>query len=174
MCSCGAENSQIPPSQKQKYETTPYVDYRLSDIPEFVDDLEKCTNTEKQYVLSDGYLYSFEPVPTYDVTNQLRLSTNEDGSVFNEWGYQDNARIRGILEIGETDYSFITGFIPIKAGDIIYFSGNCFDPQFVEAHVMNIAFFNTDKQVVGKTTMRTAEEVFLNLLRKMKMDIFLH
>lgn len=127
--------------------------YRLEGLPEFVADLEACTDPDKQYVLPDGYVYAYQPVPTYSVTNQLTVATDETGGVFEECGYRDHARIRSILEIEQTDFSFVTGFIPIQKGDILYFSGNCLDPTDENANNVHMAFYNSQKQAVASAAM---------------------
>ncbi len=153
------EEEQIPePTQKHQYEEPLLLDYTIPDLPEFANDISECTDTEKQYVLPDGYLYGHIPVPVYDVTNQLSIATDPDGTVFDGCGYRDHARIRSVLEIGEAEFSFVTGFIPIQKGDTIYFNDDFFDPQFKEAHVCYTVFYNADQQVVSAVAMRTALE----------------
>ena len=149
----------IPKTQKHDYTETPYVDYSLASVPEFVDDISLCTDSEKQYVLPDGYLYGCKPVPIYSVTNFLAAAEDENGGIYNGCGYRDGLRIRSVLkEMGETDFSFVTGFIPIKKGDIVYFSGNCFDSLYKNAKNMHIVFYNENKQIVSSTAMNTAEQ----------------
>lgn len=152
------ENDYIEPTQKNAYIEQPYVDYSLTGVPEFVDDISLCEDPQKQYVLPDGYIYECKSVPVFSVTNVLQESTDADGSIFNECGYLDNARIRGILEIGDSDFSFVTGFIPAKLGDIIYFNGNYFNPEHKNAHNMHIVFYDTNKQLVSSVNMQSATE----------------
>ena len=142
------------------YDEPPVVDYSLTGLPEFVGSIEECTDPDRQYVLPDGCIYAYEKGIVPSAVNQLRLATDIDGTVFNGCGYRNGARIRGILEIGETDYSFVTGFIPVKPGDVIYFSGNCFSPQHENASVMNHAFYDEEKRVVGQVSMQEAEACF--------------
>lgn len=161
LCACGV--LQIQPEQtqprkavimpRQNYEEPPYVDYSLTDLPEFVQSIEACTDSEKQYVLPDGYVYRMGEIFVPSATNQLYLATDQDNSLFNGCGYQNNARIRSTLEIGECDFSFITGYIPVKPGDTVYFSGNCFDPANSNAGVMNISFHNAEKKTVAQEAM---------------------
>ena len=62
-------------------------------------------------------------------TNQIPISTDTDGSIFNGVGYKQEYRINSsgdVADIGSgttpTDW-FATGFIPVKGGDVIRFSG---------------------------------------------------
>jgi len=148
----------IPETQKHNYIEVPNGDCNITGIPEFVGDISLCEDPKKQYVLPDGYLYGCQPVPIFSVTNQLSIATDEKGTLFHECGYQDNARIRSILEIGESDFSFVTGYIPIQKGDVVYFNGNCFDPEYKNAHLMYIAFYNSDKKIVSSTAMNLSLE----------------
>jgi len=149
---------------KQKYVETPYVDYSLSGLPEFVDGISQCTDPEKQYVLPNGYLYGYDRIFVPDAVNQLALATDIDGSVYQECGYLENARIRSTHEIGETDYSFVTGLIPIKWGDVLYFSGNCIQPQYENANVMYTVFYDGNKKPLANTTMKDAPDAFFEVL----------
>ena len=62
-------------------------------------------------------------------TNQIPISTDSDGSVFNDTGYKQDYRITSSGNVTDkasggigTD-CFATGFIPVKGGDVIRFSG---------------------------------------------------
>lgn len=149
---------------RQNYVEPPYVDYSLSDLPEFVDNLSQCVNPEKQYVLPDGYIYEYRQTFVPDAANQVHAATDKDGSVFHDCGYQDNARIRSVLEIGETDYSCVTGFIPVKPGDMLYFSGNGFQPRYENAHLLNIVFYGEDKKVLAQASMAEVADTYLEVL----------
>ena len=154
----------IPQTQKHNYTDTPYEDYRLTDIPEFVDELSLCTDTEKQYVLPDGYLYEYRSSFVYNVTNQLAIATDVEGSLYQGCGYLSNARLRSTFETEESDYAFVTGFIPIKAGDVIYFSNNLFNSQHQKAGSMNIAFYDADYQAMMGGAMLYAEKSYFEIL----------
>lgn len=162
LCGCNESPEWVELTQKHKYVKTPYVDYSISNIPEFVNDITQCMDTDKQYVLPDGYLYKYEPVASYSAVNQLVISEDEYGAIFNQCGFLDNARIRGVLEIGENEGGFVTGFIPINVGDIIYFSGNCFQTQFESAHVMHIALYDAEKKVVTSVSLLNAFEAIFS------------
>ena len=170
LCACsegGVEETQKQLSvivPQQNYVEPPYVDYSLSNLPEFADDITQCTDKEKQYVLPNGYVYGYGQMFVPYATNQLALATDEDGALLNGCGYLDNARIRSVLAIGETDYSFVTGFIPVRAGDVLNFSGNVFDPQHASAHNMHTVFYDADKKVVAQASMQESTETFLEML----------
>lgn len=62
-------------------------------------------------------------------TNQIPISTDTDGSIFNGVGYKQGYRINSSGNVADaasgtttTDW-FATGFIPVKGGDVIRFSG---------------------------------------------------
>lgn len=161
---CNESPEWVELTQKHLYVKTPYVDYSISNLPEFVKDVSQFTDTDKQYVLPDGYLYKYEPVASYSAVNQLAISEDENGAVFNQCGYLDNARIRGVLEIGENEGGFVTGFIPINVGDTIYFSGNCFQTQYKSAHVMYTVLYDADKKVVTSVSLINAPESVFSVI----------
>ena len=142
------------------YELTPLVDYSLTGLPEFVSSIEECVDPEKQYVLPDGCLYEYKKAAISGAVNELALATDADGTIYNGCGYLNYARLRSILEIGETDYSFVTGFIPVRPGDVIRFDGNCFDPRYEGASVLHNAFYDENRQVVGQVSMLDAAAYF--------------
>lgn len=156
-------NDDIPPeddSEEIEPEDIDFLnpEYTITGLPEFVSNISECKNKKKKYVLPDGYLYSYDPYFVPYATNMLTSATDTDGSIYNETGYRDGARIRGVRIIAEYAYSFVTGFMAIKPGDIIYFSGNCFDPSFKDSNVLNILFYDSSKQVISQTTLHSATE----------------
>lgn len=60
-------------------------------------------------------------------TNQIPISTDTDGSIFNSVGYKQDHRINSSGDVvasgGIAADCFATGFIPVKGGDVIRFSG---------------------------------------------------
>lgn len=69
-----------------------------------------------------------ESAPPY--TNQIPLSTDEVGSIYNDTGYMTDHRINssGAVATAESggiglDNCFVTGFIPVKGGDVIRLKG---------------------------------------------------
>jgi len=60
-------------------------------------------------------------VPSY--TNQVPISTDENGDIYNGTGYKDGYRLNSSAVEKASSDSILTGFIPVKAGDIVRFSG---------------------------------------------------
>lgn len=56
--------------------------------------------------------------PSY--TNLLPSATDADGSIYNGVGWKEGYRINGSGEPEEINGSYLTGFIPIKMGDIVH------------------------------------------------------
>lgn len=54
-------------------------------------------------------------------TNQVPISIDVDGNVYNTIGYKNNFRINSSGQEVELNEQLITGFIPCKAGDVIRF-----------------------------------------------------
>lgn len=101
-------------------------------FPEFVDSIDKCTDTDKLYVLPDGYIYAFISVEMPSYTNQIPLSINADGTQFvgsnGEAGYKRGYRLNSSgTETADSD-SAVTGFIKAKAGQTVYFRNLSYAP----------------------------------------------
>jgi len=60
-------------------------------------------------------------VPIY--TNQVPISTDENGNIYNGTGYKDGYRLDYSATEAALTGSILTGFIPVKAGDVVRFSG---------------------------------------------------
>lgn len=83
------------------------------------------------------------------VTNSVPTSIDTDGSIFNDCGYQDGARVRTTGELGETNYGSATGYIPIMGGETIRFKGG----NWNVAQSMNcICYCNNSFSAVGSFT----------------------
>lgn len=60
-------------------------------------------------------------------TNQVPISTDTDGSIFNGKGYIEDKRLNSSGSVVELEYTgqgqnpVVTGFIPLKLGDVFYF-----------------------------------------------------
>ena len=84
-----------------------------------------CTRLGAGYDRECNYTGYTEPVA---YTNQIPISTDTDGSVFNGTGYQASARINssGVVKAltSGTSPAFVTGFIPVKPNSTIRFK-NC-------------------------------------------------
>ena len=52
--------------------------------------------------------------------NLVKTSIDTDGSIFNGVGYMNRYRVRSSGAVGSADYCSATGYIPVKASDIIY------------------------------------------------------
>lgn len=106
---------------------------KIAEQPIFVDSIEQMTDTDKIYALStDGMLYSYQKrtivTPggtTANFTNQVPISTDTDGSIFNGVGYKENVRLSssGGISGNAQDGSVTTGFIPWKNTDIVRLKG---------------------------------------------------
>lgn len=91
--------------------------------------------------------------PTVKYTNQIPISTDASGNIFDGIGYREKTRIssKGVLSsiAGETatNHVFVTGLIPIKQGDIVRLK-NC----YIDSN--NVA--NKDKYGINGWACQTA------------------
>ena len=87
-------------------------------------------------------------VPVY--TNQIPISTDTDGSIYNGTGYKKNVRINSSGAIQDEDNTYVTGFIPCKSGDVVRFVGmNLKSDSSVGS--IRLAFYDASKNVVKKS-----------------------
>lgn len=84
-------------------------------------------------------------VPVTPPTNQIPISTDINGDIYNGIGYKDNARITSSGAEGTLDGAFLTGFIPVTAGDTIYLSSGILDPNWGSAGSANSRLYASDK-----------------------------
>ena len=83
--------------------------------------------------------------PVTPPTNQIPISTDINGDIYNGIGYKDNARITSSGAEGTLDGAFLTGFIPVTAGDTIYLSSGILDPNWGSAGSANSRLYASDK-----------------------------
>lgn len=88
--------------------------------------------------------------PSY--INQIPLSTDSNGAIYNGGlGYKNGFRISSSGGEKANASSFVTGFIPVKAGDVIRFSGAYIAG---EGGILNSYMYKADRtQVTGSTTI---------------------
>ena len=75
-------------------------------------------------------------------TNQVRQSIDTDGSIFNGIGYQDNMRVRSGGAVGSWDGAVATGYIPVKAGDIVRFTCDDWDTNASNGNCINLGYIS--------------------------------
>lgn len=102
------------------------TDY-LQITPLFANNIEECTDTSKVYVLPDGYIYAYmeklvEGGTVANFTNQIPVSTDTDGSVYNNDGYAENMYLSNGVPASRSGID-CSGFIPIGCGSSSSASG---------------------------------------------------
>ena len=80
------------------------------------------------------------------IINQIPLSTDTDGTIYNGVGYKTNTRIRGTGETAEFSGYSATGFIPAKTGDKLYLYGMYAQDSSGNSR---IALYDSSKAVVN-------------------------
>lgn len=93
--------------------------------------------------------------------NQITISTDTDGSVYNGKGWIENKRINSsgaVSDVGSYGYTGVTGFIPIADGDIIRTSANIVDPN--GSTQQSIGFYDADKNLIARHQYRNATNKF--------------
>lgn len=100
----------------------------IQQVPLFANDVSECADTEKFYVLPDGFIYAYMKTIIsggVSYTNLVPKSTDTDGSIYNGVGYKDNARLSSSGGVSGTAQagSVVTGFIPYSSLGIIRIKG---------------------------------------------------
>lgn len=96
-------------------------------------------------------------------TNQLPISTDTDGSVYNGVGYQAGYRLNSSGVVKEITESYFdaavctTGFIPCAVGDTIRIRGMVIDPADEQASAYNIHVYDAGRATVGYAAWNTLE-----------------
>ena len=108
--------------------------------PEFVDDVAACTDESKLYVLqSTGTIHAYMAHTEYPFTNQISLSINADGTEYvgenGEDGYKRGYRLNSSGVEAENPKQNVTGFMPAKDGDTIYFKNVNYIPGVEGAYI---------------------------------------
>lgn len=137
--------------------------------PIFVDSIEQMTDTDKIYMLStDGMLYSYQKKTiitpggtTANFTNQVPISTDTDGSIFNGVGYKDNVRLSssGGISSSAQSGSVTTGFIPWKNTDVVRMKGATW--ASMSGYHFYFTIYNSNKEAyggVGQGCIESGEE----------------
>ena len=88
-------------------------------------------------------------VVAFDGVNQIPISVDHDGTIFNGVGYQTNKRIdystgNVVDALSTIPNSSVTGFIPFNPGDLLYFYRVPWNIA-KEAGEINIIFYEEDK-----------------------------
>lgn len=82
-------------------------------------------------------------------TNQIPISTDTDGSVFNGVGYQKGYRLNSSGNPSSQTSTYITGFIPVRSGDTVRFDGLNLKEGASTLTEQRIAFYDANKTVIA-------------------------
>lgn len=114
--------------------------------PEFANSIEECTDTNLLYVLPDGYIYAYMTGGTQEVFTD----------VLKDVGYTDDMRINssgGIVGWTNTDAD-VTGYIPVKPGDIIRVKNMPIPSTYTSGAYWNkVASYDVNKAYISSTTL---------------------
>lgn len=129
--------------------------------PLFVSSIEECTDTTKLYVLPDGFIYAYmyqEGSAGIAYTNQIPISTDKDGNIYNGTGYNNRNRINSSgAVVAYTNYPCsVTGFIPVKQGDVVRFQDAVLQRGCMQSGSCNTWFYDASKKPLFCTTVYNA------------------
>lgn len=92
-------------------------------------------------------------------TNQIPISTDTDGSIFNGVGWQSPARLNSsgaVTDVGTHGLSGVTGFIPLKDGDVL--RGSAGLVRYDGSGQQGFSFYDANKNFIT----RTIRDSFMN------------
>lgn len=82
-------------------------------------------------------------------TNQIPISTDTDGSVFNSVGYQSGYRLSSSGALSAYAGLYVTGFIPVKYLDLVYLKNVTHNSGEATASNQRIALYDADKTFIA-------------------------
>ena len=82
-------------------------------------------------------------------TNQIPISTDASGAVFNGVGYQQGYRLSSSGNPSPQASTYITGFIPVHSGDKVRFEGMNLKEGSAPINEQRIAFYDANKAVIA-------------------------
>ena len=88
-------------------------------------------------------------VATAAYTNQIPISTDAGGAVFNGVGYQQGYRLSSSGSPSPQASTYITGFIPVHSGDTVRFEGMNLKEGSAAINEQRIAFYDANKAVIA-------------------------
>ena len=88
-------------------------------------------------------------VATAAYTNQIPISTDAGGAVFNGVGYQQGYRLSSSGSPSPQASTYITGFIPVHSGDKVRFEGMNLKEGSAAINEQRIAFYDANKAVIA-------------------------
>lgn len=125
--------------------------------PHFANSVSQCTDTDKVYVLPDGYLYGYMLSTVTDCTNQIPISLAQNGSIYNTIGYKENVRLSASSDYAEASFSGadLTGYIQVSAGDVVRLRYVTMPDEYSYAN--KVYFFNSSFIGVNSISMQSSE-----------------
>lgn len=82
--------------------------------------------------------------------NQIPISTDTDGSIYNGIGYKSGYYISSSGgALSSRSSSYVTGFIPCKVGDIVRLQNVNFDSDSDDKSYHRVAFYDSSKTYIG-------------------------
>lgn len=92
-----------------------------------------------------------ENIPSGSYTNQITLSVDSDGSVYNGVGYKANTRLNSGGVAADYDGYICTGFIPCELEDVVYLQNIRMEANESDSANLRISFYNSAKEHIGQT-----------------------
>ena len=95
-------------------------------------------------------------------TNQLTISKDENGNIYNSTGFKNKTRFNssGVVKDYTDNPVFTTGYIPVKKGEIIRLNGNYIKKDAVGVGSYNWWFYTDISSPITSCTMDYCDSAY--------------
>lgn len=93
-----------------------------------------------------------------DYINQIPISIDTDGTIFNGTGYISGKRINSSGTVETMSGGHVSGFIPVKEGDIVYMKNVAYNKvatNGVSTSNQRISYYNANKTVIAQANSQS-------------------
>lgn len=157
-------NSSVSVDEYGKYEAelTPASGYKLNDVSISMggSDVKSVYYKEYNYPSNKGIIsipavsgnVAITANACKELTNQISISIDENGDIYNGTGYKDDYRIRGVGSEQAYSGASVTGYIPAAKSDIFHISDGLLVPSSSDASNLNICTYKSDFSFIGSVS----------------------
>lgn len=131
--------------------------------PKYVGSLEEMTDTDRLYIMPDGFIYAYASGAMQEVFTDVLVDV----------GYQENMRINSsgaIVEWTSSDAD-VTGYIPVKPGDVIRVKNMPIPSAYTNGVYWNgVGAYTSDKTFIKKMNLISPNIEGANQIEQVEED----
>lgn len=156
LTNCTTSNTITSIKINTSYNTTltPNEEYQLSNVIITMDDVDITDSVYSNGVISinsvtGNIIITAIATINHSYTNQIPISTDTDGNIFNSIGFKEGYRLNGSgVETAQAS-TYLTGFIPCASGDIARFYEINITSSGSAYTTVRIGFYDADKNIIS-------------------------